>query len=913
MTRMSERPTTANSTREPVGVDPGPAMRARLASGIALSMFSLLVIIGMPIFLTQVVGSTWPARWPALADLRTLHLRNDTELLYGGIGLAGWALWIGFTLLVLYALIGAIADALRWGVTAETWRDASNPVRWLAGLLIGAIAALWPAAAHAAPPEPVDQTVASRTLTDDELAHLTSTNAPESPPVATAAQTGPGDNGTGPVTHTISPTDSLYSLADQYLGNGDHWPEIWETNQGAPMSNGQPFTDPDFVTDGTVLTIPTDATAAPSGQEDPNKTIHIVQTGQHLYGLAEDYYGDGEQWSRIWEANQGRTFADGRTFTDPDRIFTDWDLQIPADNETAQPDDSEPEPGSDDSAEEETGEPGSEPEPDAGAELEGEGEITDPNQSATATPEKPEAPPAAGGSATTPADAPESNNDANPAAAANALPVGVWLGTGTFLAASTVALLIARAKRRKRRDSKGNGEDRPVTGRLADLEAMIDLEQHRLTEHAAPELTTEHMVAPDQGEPDLAFGANRTRPVDLADLAAPALGLTGPGHKAAVRAAIITALDTDHPITATMQAADLLDIEPDTGTGRGPVSIADDLTDACDRAAEQQAEEYRLLICTSDDIAQVGVQTIAEHLALHSDRIIVLGECTLGPTATLAADGTLEAATGSIAGIKQCYTAEAALFHEVLADHTAAALEDIEPTGQADDAGATEPAPAPDEQAAEVDPKPKASANAPAGAGFRLCVFGDLDLYYNGVPVKLKQHARALTLLAALASADEGRTMDELLDIVTPDRPLKGAREYVNIIKSNLRATIRDLAGDDTLDPVPYDEKTATFRLDTGIIGTDLADFDEAEQQAVLATSPAEQAHALEQLVRLHTGDLTPDIETLDELRTGYRAATHRACRTLANYHAENGDPARAAKYRAMLPTAPEADNPDKE
>jgi hypothetical protein len=76
-------------------------------------------------------------------------------------------------------------------------------------------------------------------------------------------------------------------------------------------------------------------------------------------------------------------------------------------------------------------------------------------------------------------------------------------------------------KRRKTRDSKGSGEDRPVTGRLADLEAMIDLEQHWLTEHAAPESATENMVVPDQGGPELPVGANRTRPVDLTDLAVP--------------------------------------------------------------------------------------------------------------------------------------------------------------------------------------------------------------------------------------------------------------------------------------------------------------------------------------------------------------------------------------------------------
>lgn len=909
MSRIAEQPPTTGRTNRPeAGVDPAPAMRARLAGGIAFTAFSLAVIVGMPIFLTQAVGSRWPGRGPVLHDFETLHLRSDTELLFGGIAVVVWGLWLVFTIMVLYAVIGAIADVLRWGVAAETWRDASNPVRWMAGLLIGAVAALWPATANAAPPEPVDQTVASRALTDDELAHVSAANAANAAPVVTP-QTEPEDEEAGPATHTIDPTDSLYSLAKAYLGNGARWPEIWEMNQGITMSNGQPFTDPAVVTDGTVVTIPPNGAAAPTGQEDSTGTIHIVQSGQHLYGLAEVYYGDGEQWPRIWEANQGRTFADGRTFTDPDRIFTDWDLHIPADNETTQPDTSEPEPGNDDSAEDD---PDASPEPettepDAGAELEGEGEITDPDQSMPAAPDETEAPPSAEDAATAPADATESDNDndTNPAAAASALPVGVWLGTGTFLAASTVAFLVARAKRRKTRDTKRGSEDSPVTGRLADLEAMIDHEQHRVTKSAGPEPIAEGMAVPDLGGPDLPIGADRNRPVDLADLAVPVLGLTGPGHKGAVRAAIITALDTDHPVTATAQAADLLDIEPDTSTGRGPVRIADDLEDACNEAAEQQADAYRLVICTGDDVDRMGAEALAEHLALHGDQVIVLGECPLGPTATLAADGTLEAATGNMAGIEQCYIAEAALFHEVLADHTkpATALVDIEATGNADDnVGDTEPARPPDgPAAAKVDTELEAAVNAAAGAGFRLCVFGDLDLYHDGVPVKLKQRARALTLLAALACADEGRTMEELLDIVTPDRPLKGAREYVNIIKSNLRATIRALSGDDTLDPVPYDEKTTTFRLDREIIATDLAEFDEAEQAAALTTDPTEQAAALERLVHLHVGDLAPDIENLADLRKNYRDAARRACTQLADHYTKRGDPARAAKYRSML------------
>jgi hypothetical protein len=111
---------------------------------------------------------------------------------------------------------------------------------------------------------------------------------------------------------------------------------------------------------------------------------------------------------------------------------------------------------------------------------------------------------------------------------------------------------------------------------------------------------------------------------------------------------------------------------------------------------------------------------------------------------------------------------------------------------------------------------------------------------------------------------------------------------------------------------VPYDEKTATFRLDTGLIATDLADIDTAEQQAALATDPAEQIAALERLVRLHTGGLAPDIEHLANLRHDYRDAIQRACTRLADHYAEHGDPAKAAKYRSMLTATKPTDRDDR-
>lgn len=45
---------------------------------------------------------------------------------------------------------------------------------------------------------------------------------------------------------------------------------------------------------------PTDEEASPSPDEG---TVHVVRDGEHLFGIAEAHYGDGERWRDIAEAN----------------------------------------------------------------------------------------------------------------------------------------------------------------------------------------------------------------------------------------------------------------------------------------------------------------------------------------------------------------------------------------------------------------------------------------------------------------------------------------------------------------------------------------------------------------------------------------------------------------------------------
>ncbi|MGH3631488.1 MAG: LysM peptidoglycan-binding domain-containing protein, partial [Sciscionella sp.] len=57
--------------------------------------------------------------------------------------------------------------------------------------------------------------------------------------------------------------------------------------------------------------------------------IHTVVEGDTLWDLAQHYYGDAEQWRRIFARNMLRPQPHGGQLTNPDRILPGWTLLIP--------------------------------------------------------------------------------------------------------------------------------------------------------------------------------------------------------------------------------------------------------------------------------------------------------------------------------------------------------------------------------------------------------------------------------------------------------------------------------------------------------------------------------------------------------------------------------------------------------
>ena len=126
--------------------------------------------------------------------------------------------------------------------------------------------------------------------------------------------------------YTVAPGDDPWEIARRLYSDGSRFVEIVEANRGLVTPGGEHFTGPRLVRPGSTLRVPLPAHDADAGDA---VISYRVRRGDHLWGIAERFLGDGFRWVEIWERNRGREVEPGVRLTDPDRLRPGWVLELP--------------------------------------------------------------------------------------------------------------------------------------------------------------------------------------------------------------------------------------------------------------------------------------------------------------------------------------------------------------------------------------------------------------------------------------------------------------------------------------------------------------------------------------------------------------------------------------------------------
>lgn len=278
----------------------------------ALAVLALLVG-GPPVMLVVFVGNPWPTGGVSMDQPLT------DEAIIGVLAALAWFLWAQLMVCIVVEVAAAIGHR---GIDVRApgaFGFQQNVARVLVTAVVlaigsGTISTFTAGAATAATtPAPADGTAA---------APVTAAAAvPSASPVVDQAPE-VGD------TITVQHGDTLWSLAEKHLGDGAQFTQIASLNEGQPMTGGKVFRSSEPIQPGWELKMPATAASTPAQPKAEDAQVE-VHAGDSLWGIAEDQYGDGADWSKIWEANKGEQQADGRTLSDPDVIQPGWNLTVP--------------------------------------------------------------------------------------------------------------------------------------------------------------------------------------------------------------------------------------------------------------------------------------------------------------------------------------------------------------------------------------------------------------------------------------------------------------------------------------------------------------------------------------------------------------------------------------------------------
>jgi len=298
----------------------------RTLRALGALLLLLLLLLGVPAALAATGNPL-----SAVPDLIAGNV-TDTALV-AVLAAVAWVAWAQFALATVAELIGAVrrGPAPRIPGVLRSQQQLARALVLTVFVLgsAGSLLTAAPSSAGAAAPgrAPVGQLLPAAWQSPLSTHPSSSTaNAQEGTArqeQATALYTVP-PHGQGPGT--------LWDIAQDRLGSGARWHEIWHLNEGRQQPGGARMTSPSRLRPGWTVLIPSDApgstTSGANTTDASSGSVAVtVQVGDSLAGLASEH-GQSD-WHQAWHDNAGRTEPSGQHFTDPDLLRPGWTVALP--------------------------------------------------------------------------------------------------------------------------------------------------------------------------------------------------------------------------------------------------------------------------------------------------------------------------------------------------------------------------------------------------------------------------------------------------------------------------------------------------------------------------------------------------------------------------------------------------------
>jgi DNA-binding SARP family transcriptional activator len=241
-------------------LSPHPTLSRRheLVRGVGGLAALVALVFGVPAALAVLAGWPLPRQLPSFNEVASV-LSSRAELpaatVFKAVALVGWVAWVEITL----AVVADVAARIRQRSAPALHLPMAGAAQALAGRLVTSVLLLASpllGRADAVPPA-------------RPLAAITATALSPVPPQVLAHPTPPEPFPSGTKSYTVRPGDCLSQIAEDHLGDGRRYPEIFDLNRGRIQPDGDALRDEDLIRPNWRLAMPSDASGVEIESSSP--------------------------------------------------------------------------------------------------------------------------------------------------------------------------------------------------------------------------------------------------------------------------------------------------------------------------------------------------------------------------------------------------------------------------------------------------------------------------------------------------------------------------------------------------------------------------------------------------------------------------------------------------------------------